>query len=146
MRFFIFFWDTVVEIMKYLTGRAGAATLMVLWGKIQTDSVWSRCWCFQKIRIEGCGRSVTARYTDQCDWSLFTVIYNNLRSFWQHIKGQSSEEMKKESNPPDSLIKTPDFVSCWVWRNFINFVKCCFWLNLNFWGLLVNSAFVTSSF
>lgn len=46
---------------------------------------------------------------------------------------------------PDSLIKSCNLVTSWVWRNFIDFVKSCFWLILIHVGLLVNSAHVLSS-
>lgn len=46
---------------------------------------------------------------------------------------------------PDSLIKSCNLVTSWVWRNFIDFVKSCFWLILIHVGLLVNSADVLSS-
>ena len=46
---------------------------------------------------------------------------------------------------PDSLIKSFNLVSSWVWRHLINFVKSCFWIILIHLGLLVNSAHLDSN-
>ena len=59
---------------------------------------------------------------------------------------KSSKEMKRERNRPDSIVKSLNFTSWWVRRNFINHARRCFWKILNYLGLLVNSAYATASF
>ena len=84
------------------------------------------------------------------------IINNNLRmlNFWQtcwntkvlQVKAatsttvNNSKENTRGRNPPDSLIKSLNFVSCWVRRSFPNFMKDCSWHIFNHLGLLVNSA------
>ena len=53
--------------------------------------------------------------------------------------------MKRERKYPDSIIKSLNLIICWVKRNIINFVKCCFWQILNYSDLLVNSAYVIAA-
>lgn len=83
------------------------------------------------------------------------VIYNHFQQ-WEHFTLQLEHRSRskqlhqlqggRERTSPDSLIKSLNFVSCSVWRNFINFVKNRFWQILNWLGLLVNSANVIPSF
>lgn len=107
--------------------------LKVSWGKVQTDSVTLhvvQIWINSENSNRGQSQlhtpsSVTDRYLQSFSktWDCFTQTANlNINI----LKGQSSKEMKRESKSPDSLIKTPNFVSCCFGGNFINFVKCCF--------------------
>lgn len=58
----------------------------------------------------------------------------------------SSKEMNRERNSPGSLIESVNLASCQDRRNFINFTKGFFRKDFNYWGVLVNSAYVTAEF
>ena len=101
----------------------------------------SHIWC-REVRVynnvvANCPRH--SRFLYQFEWDhLYLIVVKkkySLKMFWitakskhehQHGTDQSSKK-ERERHSPDSLMKSINFVSCWVRRNFLNIVKCCLW-------------------